>query len=919
MIFFNTLTIPSKVLLAVVFLTGSVAALFLTGEGNRTTAVIQTNRAETLSFLVEHAGMTLQALQKERGLSAGFLVNKGMKYRMQLVTQVRITTERAGMFASSLEQAKRLFLRSQIPDGTQQAIKQSLDHVAQLQALQRAVMNQKITLKEALNRYAVTNTTLLDALVKLVHTQRAEYEATQSSIQHGWWRGGGLLLLGLWMAIWGIRDLFRRPGPSRITSAPPARAMPQPSHATVKSSQDDEEAAFDRLPRLIGLHAGSITACASAVVQIRSRIHADATASYDIATHVAEQTTHLVGEISSVKQAIGQASDNVMAISTASQQLSANIGAIATATEQASANISTVASAAEEITANIAGVNHNLNHVGQSLQSVSQATQDMTASLVEVRKRCLVASQESNRVNQHAIGSRSIMVELSESAGEIGNVVELINSIAEQTNMLALNASIEAAGAGEAGKGFAVVANEVKELARQTSKATELIAQKANNIQQKTFLAAEANTAITSGIGRINQGNADIAQAVDEQAKNIRDIADTMDALSETTDDVTRNSQELNMAAQDVAKAALEAARSTTAIAESAAEGAVGSEDVAAGSGEAMALANTVLQSAINTEKTSKYLQAKMAEAAHSAALIHSSAAYLNRMGSMLQQVSNALYISQLEAETTPPPFNIRELKNATMQWQSRLEQGIYTVPSEGGGEGDGNGEDHAMASTEACSVCDWFTAYRDRFGTVPAFDEATEHHKQLHDLAQEVHAHWADGNREAARQRLDQYDSLQEAFFQTLDTLYLGEAISQQEKQLFFPWRDDLRIGIAMVDDDHKKLIGFVNQLHRAMKDGGAATTVETLLNDLALYTEEHFAREEALMARHRYPGLEEEKAEHRTMVAQLKQLAKRFEEGDFSISMDIMAFARVWLNQHILGTDSRMTPFFADRDLSA
>jgi methyl-accepting chemotaxis protein len=145
------------------------------------------------------------------------------------------------------------------------------------------------------------------------------------------------------------------------------------------------------------------------------------------------------------------------------------------------------------------------------------------------------------------------IAKLGESSAEIGNVIKVITSIAQQTNLLALNATIEAARAGEAGKGFAVVANEVKELAKQTAKATEDISRKIEAIQEDTTSAVDAIAQITTIIHQINDLQNTIASAVEEQTA--------------TTGEISRNVGEAahgsNGIAQNISSVA-QAARSTT-------------------------------------------------------------------------------------------------------------------------------------------------------------------------------------------------------------------------------------------------------------------------------------------------------------------------------------------------------------------
>jgi methyl-accepting chemotaxis protein len=141
----------------------------------------------------------------------------------------------------------------------------------------------------------------------------------------------------------------------------------------------------------------------------------------------------------------------------------------------------------------------------------------------------------------------------------------VITSIAEQTNLLALNATIEAARAGEAGKGFAVVANEVKELAKETAKATEEIGQKIDTIQNDTRGAVEAIRQIGLVIGQINDIAGTIASAVEEQSS-------TTNEISRNVAEAAKGSGEIAQNITSVAKAALSTTQGASNAQQAAAE-----------------------------------------------------------------------------------------------------------------------------------------------------------------------------------------------------------------------------------------------------------------------------------------------------------------------------------------------------------
>src|SRR5262245_25000627 len=180
-----------------------------------------------------------------------------------------------------------------------------------------------------------------------------------------------------------------------------------------------------------------------------------------------------------------------------SEETAAQAGVVSAAAEQVSCNVGTVASAAEEMGASIKEIARNTNEAAR-----------VATSAVKVAEK-----------------TNATVTKLGESSAEIGNVVKVITSIAQQTNLLALNATIEAARAGEAGKGFAVVANEVKELAKQTAKATEDIGRRIEAIQGDTHGAVEAIGQISKIINQINDIQNTIASAVEEQTATTGEIS----------------------------------------------------------------------------------------------------------------------------------------------------------------------------------------------------------------------------------------------------------------------------------------------------------------------------------------------------------------------------------------------------------
>ena len=255
---------------------------------------------------------------------------------------------------------------------------------------------------------------------------------------------------------------------------------------------------------------------------------------------------------------MGQIGENAQSLASSSEELSAVSAQMSSNAEETSSQANVVSAASEQVSKNI--------------QTVATATEEMSASIKEIAKSATEAAKIATSAVRTAESTNATVGKLGESSAEIGQVIKVITSIAQQTNLLALNATIEAARAGEAGKGFAVVANEVKELAKETAKATEDISRKIEAIQGDTKGAVEAIGQITTIINQLNDISNTIASAVEEQTATTNEITRNVGEAAKGSSQIVENIVSVATAAKSTTEGATNTQTAAQELARMAAE-----------------------------------------------------------------------------------------------------------------------------------------------------------------------------------------------------------------------------------------------------------------------------------------------------------------------------------------------------------
>jgi len=346
-----------------------------------------------------------------------------------------------------------------------------------------------------------------------------------------------------------------------------ADTMSAAAQATVQDAEDAYSSA--RTLTLLAVAVGVLASIALALLIVRvvtgpvQRVKTvlDRVAEGDLSVRVGRTGGAEIGEVArsldrtldALGGVLALVSDSAGRLSGASQKLTAGADAIADNARVAAGQADVVVASAGE--------------VASSVDTVATGSQQMESAIREIAHNATEASRVASQAVGVAEETTRMVGKLGDSSQEIAAVVKLINGIAEQTNLLALNATIEAARAGEAGKGFAVVASEVKELAQETARATEDISQRVAAIQADTAGAVQAIGQISSVIGEINDFQSTIAAAVEEQTattnemnRNVAEAAGSSRSIATAITGLAAGTQATNERVADAQQSAAELA-----------------------------------------------------------------------------------------------------------------------------------------------------------------------------------------------------------------------------------------------------------------------------------------------------------------------------------------------------------------------
>ena len=242
------------------------------------------------------------------------------------------------------------------------------------------------------------------------------------------------------------------------------------------------------------------------------------------------------------------------------------VGSVASASSQLQATSTMMAATAEQASDRTTEVSTWMDEANAGATAAAAASDEFAMSIGEISRQAASSAELARKASNSANEADATISALADSAEQVGQIVELIQTIAQRTNLLALNASIEAARGGEAGRGFAVVASEVKELAMQTSRATGQVAEQIRAMQDTTGASVKALRSIAQEVAQLESTAVSIASAVDQQSVAGQDLARSIDLAARGTEQVSGHIKEVRELSISTGSAASQVLSSATAL-----------------------------------------------------------------------------------------------------------------------------------------------------------------------------------------------------------------------------------------------------------------------------------------------------------------------------------------------------------------
>ena len=584
------------------------------------------------------------------------------------------------------------------------------------------------------------------------------------------------------------------------------------------------------------------------VGDLRSSALASEGAGRKLASQVGETlaaTTRIASRSTATEEAVRELSDQVQEGASAMEEIMASIESLVKRISQQNGVVEESASAVEQMSA--------------SIESVAQVAQSKRGASDELVELTVTGSERVQR-------TETVIEEVGQEVGSVKDMIKVINEVAARTNMLAMNAAIEAAHAGQYGRGFAVVADEIRSLAESTSKNATNISKTLGNLVERMNDARvasqetrEAFSRIEGGAHSVSDAFGEITTSTQELAIGTQEVVNATESLSGLTREINESASEMRVGAEDVTKVL------------------TGAREAAGGTTEAMEMIRDAASSV--TDATNRI----------SSLSVENNDRVLELLKS-LQRYAGPEANEETGAEDTGAAAQRLSVANALlnhMSWVAALRGHLdsevtrETVDS--------------IGDPERCSLGRWL---QDAGSQIVEDEQASkqldETHRRLHRQATEL-LESDEGNREK-----------EELFQKVLDTSReIVEMLTAHQQEDGIRWTPDISVSVPTFDDHHRRLFQTVNKLYKAMRNGAGREVLTEVTDELIEYTGYHFGAEEKVLDAVGSSLCVKQQAEHRQLVNKMQELREDIIAGKPMVAIEVMEFLRNWVTDHIRGCD--------------
>ena len=505
-----------------------------------------------------------------------------------------------------------------------------------------------------------------------------------------------------------------------------------------------------------------------------------------------------------------------------------------------------------------------ISSMNESIQGVSEIAADRFES---VNSLIRVTSEGSEKIQENEDVIRNIQKQVD----DVLSLITVINEIASQTNLLSMNAAIEAAHAGEAGKGFAVVAEEIRSLAESTGQNALIISGTLNKLVEQINRAGTISRESGKSFEQIEKGAGTVAEAFSEIHRNTETLLNSSQQLSRNTD----NLQEI-------------AAESTASVGEIE----FGTTDINKVLQDSKQIASNLredMQKLSNESKISNLNLTKVSESYLKTSesfleIMLASSEYMGRQNNL----ENKLFISTLMV--------------AHVNWMG-LSRSIL--------DGSLDEKDLSILDDRHCRLGKWiYSRGQEYIGDDRKFEKLKSRHAGLHETVAEIIQFKNQDKMADAENKFQELTEISNEVVQILMTLGYSDFVS---------WNENLSVRVREFDDQHKVLLRLITDLFNRMEEGSGNDILSETLKKLIDYTEYHFGMEERNFNLYNYPGKAEHIHQHSQLVAKAKELHKGIQKNEGVLSIEVLDFLQSWVVNHINKTDKNYSDFFKGKPIKA